>query len=134
MRFVLPKTAAVFALAAAAWWGADAAAQPSPPQGRLPKYFNRVIDGIQREKIYKIQGDFEKQIDELQAKIDDLKKQRDAEVFKLLTPEQQERIKDLAKEALEAEKRQVGVPGAPPTAPAPPAPAPAAPVPPEETK
>lgn len=102
------RTTSIFALAVAGVLTLGTlAAQPGQPLGRLPKFFNRVIDGIQREKIYKIQSNYDKQLDALQAQMDDLKKKRDQEVFGVLNPEQKARIQELEKEALEAEKKQL---------------------------
>lgn len=84
------------------------AAQSGQPQGRLPKFYNRVIDGLQKEKIYKIQANYDKQLDALQTQIDELKKKRDAEVHAVLTAEQKARVKELEKEAFESEKKELG--------------------------
>ncbi|HEY1064977.1 MAG TPA: hypothetical protein VGE52_02665 [Pirellulales bacterium] len=69
--------------------------------GRLPKFYERVIDGIQREKIYDIQLEYSDRIKKLQDQIDAIKKERDEKVEAVLTAEQRDRIKQYEREAIE---------------------------------
>jgi hypothetical protein len=70
-------------------------------KGYLPPLYKDVIDGVQRDKIYKIQEGYDKQIEALQAQIVDLRTKRDSEIAALLTPEQKARMQELAKAAKE---------------------------------
>lgn len=84
---------------------ADAKAkQRAKPKGRLPAYYNKVIDGQQREKIYAIQQQYEPKITALKAELQALQDKADAEVDAVLTPEQREIIKKLADEAKQKRK------------------------------
>ena len=58
------------------------------PRGRVPTYYNAVIDGIQREKIYSIQKEYASKLEKLQSEIDSLKKEMNARIEQTLTPEQ----------------------------------------------
>ena len=73
--------------------GDDATAtkkEGAKPRGRLPNYFTSVVDGVQREKIYAIQSDYAKQLEDLQRQLNELKAKCDQEVDAVLTPEQLE--------------------------------------------
>jgi hypothetical protein len=74
---------------------AKAAKQRAKPRGRLPAYYNQVIDGQQREKIYAIQQQYEPQIAKLKSELQALQDKLDAEVEGVLTPEQLTKVKDL---------------------------------------
>lgn len=63
------------------------------PRGRLPAHYKDLVSPDQKEEIYAIQGKYNGEIADLEAKIEALKKQRDAEVERVLTPKQQERLK-----------------------------------------
>lgn len=78
------------------------AKQKAKPKGRLPSYYSKVVDGIQRDKIYDVQKKYGPQIEQLQAQLKELTEKRDAEVAALLTPEQRERLATLQAEAKEA--------------------------------
>jgi hypothetical protein len=65
----------------------------SPPRGRLPAHYKDLVSPEQREEIYSIQAKFNTKIDELEAEIEKLKKQRDAQVERVLTPQQLARLK-----------------------------------------
>lgn len=75
------------------------AAQRSEPRGRLPNYYTRVVTPEQREKIYGIQQQYAMKIEALEKQLAELVAQRDAEVDKVLTPEQRTQVKALADEA-----------------------------------
>lgn len=70
-------------------------AQPTPPRGRLPAYYGQVVNQQQREQIYAIQAKYSARIAELQKQLEELRAQRDAEIEKVLTPEQLKRIAEL---------------------------------------
>lgn len=63
--------------------------------GQLPPYYRDVVSDEQRQKIYAIQAEYNAQIGELEAKVAQLRKERDAKIEALLTPEQKKRIEDL---------------------------------------
>jgi len=84
----------------------DAASAKKPaasPRGRLPLYYGQVVSGDQRAKIYEIQKSHAPKIEALQAQLDALIKERDAEVESVLTDEQRKRVAELMAEA--AKKR-----------------------------
>lgn len=68
-------------------------AKKAAPRGRLPAYYKDLVSPDQREEIYAIQGKFNVEIEELEARIEKLKKEREAAVERVLTPAQQERLK-----------------------------------------
>ena len=68
-------------------------------KGYLPPFYRDVIDGLQREKIYKIQDEYDDKIDALRAEANALEAKRDGEISALLTPEQKKRLDELASEA-----------------------------------
>ena len=74
---------------------AKSAKQRAKPRGRLPAYYNQVIDGQQREKIYAIQQQYEPQIAKLKAELQALQDKLDAEVEGVLTPDQLTKVKEL---------------------------------------
>jgi hypothetical protein len=61
-------------------------------KGRLPPYYAQIVDERQRQRIYQIQAGYGPKIDALQAELDALMAQRDAEIRAVLTPEQQQRL------------------------------------------
>ncbi|HEV3344129.1 MAG TPA: hypothetical protein VG125_27385 [Pirellulales bacterium] len=78
------------------------------PRGRLPAYYSKVVDGQQREKIYKIQQQYEPKISALKAELQALQEKVDAEVEAVLTPEQQATVKKLTEEAKAKRKHAAG--------------------------
>jgi hypothetical protein len=74
-------------------------------RGRLPNYYNRVVDEEQREKIYGIQKEYAVKIDALKAQLEALMAERDAKVADVLTPEQLEQVEKLRAEAKAKQKR-----------------------------
>ena len=101
--------------------GQDAAPKPAAkaakprakPRGRLPAHYAAVADEEQREKIYRIQQGYQPQIEELQAKLAALREKQAVEIEAVLTPEQKEKVKELAaaakaKRAKAAESKKAG--------------------------
>lgn len=86
-------------------YGDDAEKKPAAKKerekakGYLPPYYRDVIDGLQREKIYEIQKQYDAKIDALEAEAKALRDKRDAEIAALLSPEQKKRVQELAAEA-----------------------------------
>ncbi len=74
----------------------DAAKDRAKAKGYLPPYYKDVIDGVQRDKIYKIQDAYDQQINDLEKQVKELRGKRDAEIAALLTPEQKKRMEELA--------------------------------------
>jgi uncharacterized protein HemX len=95
-------------------------AQPNPPRGRLPAYYGQVVNQQQREQIYAIQAKYNARIAELQKQLADLRAQRDAEIEKVLTPEQLKRIQQLRAQAAEGSGSPPSSGTAPPAGTAPP--------------
>lgn len=76
-----------------------AAKERAKPRGRLPANYGKVVDPLQKEKIYGIQVQYEPKIEALRAQLKDLVAKRDAEIDALLTAEQREKVKELAEAA-----------------------------------
>ena len=65
-------------------------------KGVLPKYYKSLgLTDEQKQTVYKVQTKFNGEIEKLQKKIDDLKAERNAEVEKVLTKTQLDRLKEL---------------------------------------
>jgi len=98
--------------------------------GQLPPYYREVVSEEQRQKIYAIQAEYNSQIAELEAKVAQLRKERDAKIEAVLTPEQKKQIEDLRAAAkTKRQPRRQAKGNAPAAAPAPSKPAPATPKP-----
>ncbi|MCL6505328.1 MAG: hypothetical protein K6T86_21855 [Pirellulales bacterium] len=76
------------------------------PRRRLPPFYSRVINNMQREAIYAIQDEYAPRIDELEDQLEALIAERDAKIEAVLTPEQLEQVKQLATEAQQRRKRR----------------------------
>lgn len=74
----------------------EKAAEKARPKHRLPPHYSKVVDKTQREKIYAIQDKYTPELDELNAKIKAVTAKRDAEIEKVLTPEQKAKVHELA--------------------------------------
>jgi hypothetical protein len=83
---------------------AKPAKQRAKPRGRLPAYYNQVVDGQQREKIYAIQQQYEPKITALKAELQALQDKLDAEVEGVLTAEQRDKVKSLTEAAKQKRK------------------------------
>lgn len=103
------------------------AAKPrAKSRGRLPAHYGAVVDEEQREKIYRIQQGYQSQIEALQAQLAALREKQDAEIEAILTPDQKEKVKELAaaakaKRAKAAESKEADGASESPEAAAPPA-------------
>jgi len=71
------------------------------PRGRLPYYYNRVVNPQQREAIYTIQQQYEVKLEALRQQLKQLVEERDAEIESVLRPEQLEQVKAAARKAAE---------------------------------
>jgi hypothetical protein len=71
---------------------AAAPAKAKRPSGRLPRYYNDVVTKEQREKILAIQQDYGAKIDPLRRQIEQLTRERDEKIERLLTPQQKQQI------------------------------------------
>jgi Spy/CpxP family protein refolding chaperone len=71
---------------------------PAPKgKGQLPPGWKKLgLTDEQLRKVYAVETKYRGQIDELTAKIAELKKQQRAELLALLTPAQRERLKEVA--------------------------------------
>ena len=81
-------------------------AEKAKAAGRLPAHYGEVVDAKQREAIYAIQQQYTEKVNQLKADLDALIKQRDAKIEGVLTPEQKQKIADLA--ATAKAKREAG--------------------------
>jgi hypothetical protein len=101
---------------------------------RLPAHYGQVVNEKQRGEIYKIEDEYQPKIEVLQKQLDALKKERDAKISALLTPDQKKQIEEAAAKAKASRrsKRQSATkpakqaPAIPPVEPSPPLKAPAA--------
>jgi hypothetical protein len=75
---------------------------------RLPHHYAKVVKPEQREQIYKIQEKYQPKLEDLEAQIKGIKKQRDEEISAVLTPEQRKKVEEASgkgeKQAAPAEK------------------------------
>ncbi|HEV7278683.1 MAG TPA: hypothetical protein VGN57_00605 [Pirellulaceae bacterium] len=62
------------------------------PRGRLPAYWNDVVEPDQKDQLYAIQKKYEAEIDELEAQIEALEAKRETEMIALLSPDQKEKL------------------------------------------
>ena len=70
---------------------------PTKVKGVLPANWGKLgLTDEQKQKVYKVQGDFGDKIAALQKQVTDLKAQEKAEMVKVLTDAQKTRLKELA--------------------------------------
>ena len=77
----------------------DKAPQRKEVKGRLPAHYSKIVDDAQRDRIYRIQAKYSARIEALQAQLDTLQAERDAEIRAVLTPEQQQQLDTLVTDA-----------------------------------
>ena len=71
--------------------------------GRLPAQYGKLgLSDAQRQKIYGLQADYGKQIDELEKQINSLKQKENSEIEAVLTPDQKSKLDELLAEAKKA--------------------------------
>jgi Spy/CpxP family protein refolding chaperone len=88
--FVCSFAASIIAQDASPAEADDPANSDDATHRRLPPYYNDLVTPGQRARIYKIQDDYESQIEELKKQLREVVAQRDAEVEAVLEPEQRE--------------------------------------------
>lgn len=74
-------------------------------KGRLPPHYSDIVTETQRQKIYLIQHKYAETLAELEAKIAQLQKQRDAEIEGLLDDDQKQRLKQAQEQATAKRKK-----------------------------
>lgn len=97
----------LLAFAAPQWIAAQAPKEPeaaadddSKSRGRLPNLYGKLgVSEVQRERIYAIQGEYNAQIDELLAQVEELRTERETAMEAVLTNGQRQRLKELRDEA-----------------------------------
>ncbi|HEX3998461.1 MAG TPA: hypothetical protein VHX65_07925 [Pirellulales bacterium] len=100
---------------------------PTKLKGRLPPFYAKLpVDTQQKEKIYAIQAEFAPQIKTLHQQLAKLEADESAQIKAVLTPEQQEKLKELMAESRHHGKAPASK-TAPPAAPSSTAPAPVGP-------
>src|SRR5690242_4707846 len=68
----------------------------TPDKNRLPSNYGKLsLTDEQRTKLYEVQDQYEPELSDLQARLAEIRKKRDAELQKLLTPEQRTRLEEL---------------------------------------
>jgi Spy/CpxP family protein refolding chaperone len=104
----LVSLAVVFAVVEHPVVGADRNAPMKKAAGkkgrRLPAHYGQVVNEKQREEIYRIEEEYQPQIETLQKELNALKKVRDEKISALLTAEQKKRIEEAATKARENRK------------------------------
>jgi hypothetical protein len=85
--------------------------KPAKARGRLPAFYNQVVDDSQREDIYAIQQKYAEEIEQLEAALNDLIDKRDTEVAGVLTAEQLEKVSLLAATAKAKQGQATDEPG-----------------------
>jgi hypothetical protein len=87
------------AVVACSWSAGDNRADDKAPvkvRGNLPPGFKRLgLSPDQTQEVYRIRSTYRSKIDELQAKIDQLKKEERLALDKVLTPAQKERLREI---------------------------------------
>lgn len=69
-------------------------------RGLLPFYFGKLaVSDDQRDKLYALQGEYEKKLESLRAEIKRTEQERDRKMEELLTPGQKLRLQELREEA-----------------------------------
>jgi hypothetical protein len=69
---------------------------PGKVKGRLPMHWTKLgLSDDQVQKIYRVQNKYDKEIDDLQAKIDEAKANRTKDSKAILTAEQKKRLDDI---------------------------------------
>jgi hypothetical protein len=82
----------------------DSKAAPKA-KGQLPQNWSKIgLTDEQKQKVYTIDAKFDKEIDELTAKIKELKDDKRKEQLKVLTEEQKKRLEDIIKKAAGTDK------------------------------
>lgn len=78
--------------------------QPAPrPKVRLPNYYGQLgLTEVQRQRIYALQLDYGKKIDELEVQLAALRAKRDQECQAVLTQAQKKRLAEILKEREQA--------------------------------
>jgi Spy/CpxP family protein refolding chaperone len=74
---------------------------------RLPAHYAQVVTQKQREQIYKIQDEYQPEIETLQKQLNALKQERDRKIVALLTAEQRKQIEEAAA-AAKAKRKSKG--------------------------
>ena len=74
----------------------DGAAAEEKLTGRLPNYYGMVgVSDEQRQTIYRIQADYDLQVDALLEELEELRDERDAKVAEVLTEDQVKKVQEL---------------------------------------
>jgi Spy/CpxP family protein refolding chaperone len=71
----------------------------------LPAHYAHVVTDEQREKILKIQDEYDPQIAELKAKIKALTRERDDKITAVLTPEQKKQVEEAKAKAKQKQSK-----------------------------
>ena len=77
-------------------------AKKEKAKGRLPPYYNDVVDDAEKEKIYAIQATYADKIDKLEAELESLKAERDKKIEGVLPAA---KLKKIAEAKAEAAKK-----------------------------
>ena len=77
------------------------------PRGRIPNGFGKVgVTEKQRSEIYRIQAQYQEEIQNLQDELDELKAREYLEVYDVLTDDQKASLKTMREEASAARKKR----------------------------
>jgi hypothetical protein len=87
------------AVLACGWWAGGNRADDKPAvkvKGTLPAGFKRLgLTPEQTREVYRVRSDYRTKIDELQTKIDQLRREERLALEKVLTPAQKERLREI---------------------------------------
>ena len=76
------------------------------PKGRLPAYYSRVVNAVQREKIYEVQADFTAKIEKLMAEVNKLREEMSTAVANVLSADQRAQVEEFRNQARQRRNRK----------------------------
>ncbi len=83
--------------------------EAKPTTRRLPNFYSKVgLRQSQRDTIYGIQDKYAEQIEDLIRQVEELRKQRDAEIEMVLNDEQRAELKKLMEDAAKSKTKKTG--------------------------
>ncbi len=103
-----PRLGLVIALATVFLFGGLLIAQEPPKiKGTLPANYGKLgLSEEQKQKIYKLQADYDAKIADLDKQMKQLKAQEKVDLEKVLSPEQKQKLKDILSGKLPGEEKK----------------------------
>ncbi len=91
------------------WAQSQEKEEARPTTRRLPNFYSKVgLRQSQRDAIYAIQDKYADQIEDLIRQVEELRKQRDAEIEKVLNDEQRAELRQLMEDAVKNKTKKTG--------------------------